>query len=173
MKKLFFYRLPVVPDCRLQGTVYRQRLSEHEVRLCGGRKSGAGHGGLWQGVQSFKVGANLNYRSLNREQVRANTVTIGPEFAYWLLKGRKFSLAGVVFRHDWLPEGKGKERTGVLGAGAGRLSMATRWVSDLNCCSVRRWHCSLNTVLKCCSIPYFATITISVWVAWFIYKLKI
>lgn len=84
-----------MPDCRLQGTVYRQRLSEHEVRLCGGRKSGAGYGGLWQGVQVLQVGANLNYRSLNREQVGANTVTIGPEFAYWLLKGRKFSLAGV------------------------------------------------------------------------------
>ena len=46
-------------------------------------------------VRQSKVGANLNYRNLNREQVQANTVTVGPEFAYWLLKGRKFSFLGV------------------------------------------------------------------------------
>ena len=43
----------------------------------------------------FKVGANLNYRNLNRDLVKANTVTVGPELAYYALKGRKFSLLGI------------------------------------------------------------------------------
>lgn len=56
MKKLFFIGCLLCLTAVLQGTVYRQRLSEHEVRLCGGRKSGAGHGGLWQGVQVLQGG---------------------------------------------------------------------------------------------------------------------
>ena len=40
-------------------------------------------------------GANLNYRNLNRDLVKANTVTVGPELAYYALKGRKFSLLGI------------------------------------------------------------------------------
>lgn len=45
--------------------------------------------------KAFKVGANLNYRNLNRDLVKANTVTVGPELAYYALKGRKFSLLGI------------------------------------------------------------------------------
>lgn len=46
--------------------------------------------------KTFKLGADLNYRNLNQELVSANTVTIGPEFSYWLLKSRKFSFLGVL-----------------------------------------------------------------------------
>ena len=31
----------------------------------------------------------------NRDLVKANTVTVGPELAYYALKGRKFSLLGI------------------------------------------------------------------------------
>lgn len=48
-----------------------------------------------QVYKAFKVGANLNYRNLNRDLVKANTVTVGPELAYYALKGRKFSLLGI------------------------------------------------------------------------------
>lgn len=95
MKKLFFIGclLCLTAVCRAQyiGSGYLNMrfgyvVDESQVQ---------GTVGYGRVFKSFKVGANLNYRSLNREQVRANTVTIGPEFAYWLLKGRKFSLAGV------------------------------------------------------------------------------
>lgn len=51
--------------------------------------------GFGKVYKAFKVGVNLNYRNLNRELVRANTVTVAPELAYYLLKGRKFSLLGM------------------------------------------------------------------------------
>lgn len=50
--------------------------------------------GFGKVYKAFKVGANLNYRNLNRDLVKANTVTVGPELAYYALKGRKFSLWG-------------------------------------------------------------------------------
>lgn len=37
----------------------------------------------------------LTLRNLNRDLVKANTVTVGPELAYYALKGRKFSLLGI------------------------------------------------------------------------------
>lgn len=51
--------------------------------------------GFGKVYKAFKVGANLNYRNLNRDLVKANTVTVGPELAYYALKGRKFSLLGI------------------------------------------------------------------------------
>ena len=39
--------------------------------------------GFGKVYKAFKVGANLNYRNLNRDLVKANTVTVGPE-----LRGR-------------------------------------------------------------------------------------
>lgn len=74
----------------------------------------------------FKVGANLNYRNLNREQVQANTVTVGPEFAYWLLKGRKFSFLGVASAR-LATRGQRPRASWFIWSVAGRLSMAMRW----------------------------------------------
>ena len=51
--------------------------------------------GFGKVYKAFKVGANLNYRNLNRDLVKANTVAVGPELAYYALKGRKFSLLGI------------------------------------------------------------------------------
>ena len=51
--------------------------------------------GFGKVYKALKVGANLNYRNLNRDLVKANTVTVGPELAYYALKGRKFSLLGI------------------------------------------------------------------------------
>lgn len=45
--------------------------------------------------KSFKVGANLNYRNLNATLIKANTITIEPEFSYYLLRGNKFSFSGI------------------------------------------------------------------------------
>lgn len=45
--------------------------------------------------KNFKLGASLTYRNLNRDQVKANTFTVGPEFAYFLLHGSRFSLTGL------------------------------------------------------------------------------
>ena len=39
--------------------------------------------GFGKVYKAFKVGANLNYRNLNRDLVKANTVTVGPELAYY------------------------------------------------------------------------------------------
>lgn len=46
--------------------------------------------------KDFKIGAILNYRNMNQKQVKANTVTVGPEVSYYLLHGAKFSLSGVL-----------------------------------------------------------------------------
>ena len=43
--------------------------------------------GFGKVYKAFKVGANLNYRNLNRDLVKANTVTVGPEMAYYSLRG--------------------------------------------------------------------------------------
>lgn len=64
----------------------------------------------------FKVGANLNYRNLNREQVQANTVTVGPGVRLLAPEGAQVLFSGRGFRHDWLPEGKDQERAGLSGA---------------------------------------------------------
>lgn len=121
--------------------------------------------------KTFRVGANLNYRNLNREQVQANTVTVGPEFAYWLLKGRKFSLLGVASGTIGYQRAKTKSeliylersRAFVYGYEVGIRPevLLSHKVALLP-----------NIGLRCCLIQSFATITTSVWVAWFIYKLK-
>lgn len=46
--------------------------------------------------KNLKFGGNLGYRHLNEEQVKANTITAGPELSYYLLHGSKFGLLGVV-----------------------------------------------------------------------------
>lgn len=46
--------------------------------------------------KSFKVGANLNYRNLDATLVKANTITAEPEFLYYLFRGNRFSLSGLV-----------------------------------------------------------------------------
>lgn len=40
--------------------------------------------GFGKVYKAFKVGANLNYRNLNRDLVKANTVTVGPECVIYL-----------------------------------------------------------------------------------------
>lgn len=45
--------------------------------------------------RNFKLGAMVGYRNLNQEQVKANTLMAGPEFAYYLLHGSRFSLSGL------------------------------------------------------------------------------
>ena len=95
MKKMFFIGclLCLAAVCRAQyiGSDYLNMKFDYVVD----ESQMQGTVGDGQVVKCFKVGANLNYRNLNREQVQANTVTVGPEFAYWLLKGRKFSFLGV------------------------------------------------------------------------------
>ena len=56
------------------------------------------HGSIGTGkvFKGYKLGAVLGYRNLNNDQVKANTVTVGPEFAYYLLHGSRFSLSGLV-----------------------------------------------------------------------------
>ena len=62
----------------------------------------------------FKVGANLNYRNLNRDLVKANTVTVGPELA--ITPERTEILApGDRSRDDRLPESQGEKRSCVPG----------------------------------------------------------
>ena len=48
--------------------------------------------GFGKVYKAFKVGANLNYRNLNRDLVKANTVTVGPELAYYALKGHEVGI---------------------------------------------------------------------------------
>lgn len=95
MKKLFFISclLCLTAVCRAQyiGSNYLNMKVDYVVD----ESQVQGTLGYGKVFKTFRVGANLNYRNLNREQVQANTVTVGPEFAYWLLKGRKFSLLGV------------------------------------------------------------------------------
>ena len=71
--------------------------------------------GFGKVYKAFKVGANLNYRNLNRDLVKANTVTVGPELAYYPLKGRKFLAPGDRSRDDRLPESQGEKRSCVPG----------------------------------------------------------
>lgn len=52
--------------------------------------------GIGKVYKNFKVGAILNYRNMNQKQVKANTVTVGPEVNYYLLNGSKFSLSGIL-----------------------------------------------------------------------------
>ena len=91
MKKLFFISclLCLTAVCRAQyiGSNYLNMKVDYVVD----ESQVQGTLGYGKVFKTFRVGANLNYRNLNREQVQANTVTVGPEFAYWLLKGRKFS----------------------------------------------------------------------------------
>ena len=95
MKKMFFIGclLCLAAVCRAQyiGSDYLNMKFDYVVD----ESQMQGTVGYGKVFECFKVGANLNYRNLNREQVQANTVTVGPEFAYWLLKGRKFSFLGV------------------------------------------------------------------------------
>ena len=95
MKKMFFIGclLCLAAVCRAQyiGSDYLNMKFDYVVD----ESQMQGTVGYGKEFKCFKVGANLNYRNLNREQVQANTVTVGPEFAYWLLKGRKFSFLGV------------------------------------------------------------------------------
>lgn len=95
MKKMFFIGclLCLAAVCRAQyiGSDYLNMKFDYVVD----ESQMQGTVGYGKVFKCFKVGANLNYRNLNREQVQANTVTVGPEFAYWLLKGRKFSFLGV------------------------------------------------------------------------------
>lgn len=41
--------------------------------------------------KSFRIGANLVYRNLDQDQVKANTFLVSPEFSYYLVKRSKFS----------------------------------------------------------------------------------
>lgn len=95
MKKMFFIGclLCLAAVCRAQyiGSDFLNMKFDYVVD----ESQMQGTVGYGKVFKCFKVGANLNYRNLNREQVQANTVTVGPEFAYWLLKGRKFSFLGV------------------------------------------------------------------------------
>lgn len=71
--------------------------------------------GFGKVYKAFKVGANLNYRNLNRDLVKANTVTVGPELAYYALKGRKFSLLGIAAGTIGYQKAKAKSKAFVYG----------------------------------------------------------
>ena len=95
MKKMFFIGclLCLAAVCRAQYIGSENKKMKYCNEVDESQMQGTvGYGKVFK---CCKVGANLNYRNLNREQVQANTVTVGPEFAYWLLKGRKFSFLGV------------------------------------------------------------------------------
>lgn len=52
--------------------------------------------GMGKVFKAFKIGGSLSYRNLDQDLVRANTVTVSPDFAYYIVKGSRFSLLGVV-----------------------------------------------------------------------------
>ena len=121
MKKLFFISclLCLTAVCRAQyiGSNYLNMKVDYVVD----ESQVQGTLGYGKVFKTFRVGANLNYRNLNREQVQANTVTVGPEFAYWLLKGRKLSLLGVAI------SGLRRKANWFIWSAAGHLSMVMKW----------------------------------------------
>ena len=164
MKKMFFIGclLCLAAVCRAQyiGSDYLNMKFDYVVD----ESQMQGTVGYGKVFKCFKVGANLNYRNLNREQVQANTVTVGPEFAYWLLKGRKFSFLGVASGTIGYQRAKTKSELVYL-----ERSRAFVYGYEVGVrpelLLVRRSLSLPNIGLKCCLIPFFATITISVWVA--------
>ena len=77
MKKMFFIGclLCLAAVCRAQyiGSDYLNMKFDYVVD----ESQMQGTVGYGKVFKCFKVGANLNYRNLNREQVQANTVTVG------------------------------------------------------------------------------------------------
>ena len=49
--------------------------------------------GFGKVYKAFKVGANLNYRNLNRDLVKANTVTVGPGGEARLMSDQQYGRA--------------------------------------------------------------------------------
>lgn len=165
MKKMFFIGclLCLAAVCRAQyiGSDYLNMKFDYVVD----ESQMQGTVGYGKVFKCFKVGANLNYRNLNREQVQANTVTVGPEFAYWLLKGRKFSFLGVASGTIGYQRAKTKSELVYLERSRAFVYGYEVGVRPELLLSPKVALFALNIGLKCCLIPFFATITISVWVA--------
>lgn len=71
--------------------------------------------GFGKVYKAFKVGANLNYRNLNRDLVKANTVTVGPEAGLLRPERTEILAPGDRSRDDRLPESQGEKRSCVPG----------------------------------------------------------
>ena len=126
MKKLFFISclLCLTAVCRAQyiGSNYLNMKVDYVVN----ESQVQGTLGYGKVFKTFRVGANLNYRNLNREQVQANTVTVGPEFhtgsrrgassPYWVWLPVQSAISGLRRKANWF-----------IWSVAGHLSMAMKW----------------------------------------------
>ena len=118
--------------------------------------------GFGKVYKAFKVGANLNYRNLNRDLVKANTVTVGPELAYYALKGRKFSLLGIAAGTIGYQKAKAKSDLVYLEKSKAFVYGYEVGIRPEMLLSPKVLFLP-NTGLKCCLTPFSGITTMSAW----------